>query len=100
MQHNSHRYCHEYLSLHALYCRYEEAYRDARGVLENEPSNKAIQPILERLHRIVQKRHNENTLTINKVNKMSEIALDINAEEEKRETAINNLLTLAREKAG
>lgn len=80
--------------------RYEEAYRDARAVLENEPSNKAIQPILEKLHKIVQKRYNESTLMINKVTKMSEIAFDVTADKEKRETAFNNLLSLAKEKAG
>ncbi|KAK6640668.1 hypothetical protein RUM44_012365 [Polyplax serrata] len=86
----------------ALECldRFEEAYRDARAVLENEPSNKAIQPVLERLHNIVQKRYHENTLTINKVNKMKEIAFDIEQDREKRETAFNNLLILAREKTG
>lgn len=69
-------------------------------MLENEPSNKAIQPVLERLHNIVQKRYHENTLTINKVNKMKEIAFDIEQDREKRETAFNNLLILAREKTG
>lgn len=83
-----------------LNSRYEEAYRDARGVLTNEPTNKVIQPVLARLHDIVQKRHHENTLTINKVKQMFEIAFDMAADSEKRETALNNLLVLARERAG
>lgn len=69
-------------------------------MLTNEPSNKAIQPILARLHDIVQKRHHENTLTTNKVKQMFEIAFDMEADKEKRETALNNLLVLARERAG
>lgn len=80
--------------------RYEEAYRDARAVLANDPSNKAVQPILARLHNLVQKRHNENTLVSNKVKQMFEIAFDMNADKEKRDTAFNNLLVLARERAG
>lgn len=48
----------------------------------------------------MQKRHHENTLTINKVKQMFEIAFDMEADKEKRETALNNLLVLARERAG
>lgn len=80
--------------------RFEEAYRDARGVLTHDPTNKVIQPVLERLHGIVQRRNEENTLTENKANKMLEIAFDMSGDKEKRETAFNNLIVLSREHAG
>ncbi|GLV38330.1 uncoordinated 45 [Carabus blaptoides fortunei] len=80
--------------------RYEEAYRDARQVLNVDPTNKAIQSTLERLHQIVQERIREHAQTTTKVEHMNKIAFDITADKEKRETAMNNLLVLARSKAG
>ncbi|KAK7872199.1 hypothetical protein R5R35_001759 [Gryllus longicercus] len=80
--------------------RYEEAYRDARQVLSVDPANKAIQPVLQRLHQIVQQRLTENAQTSNKVKQMCEIVFDMEAENEKRETAIKNLVVLSRERAG
>lgn len=80
--------------------RFEEAYRDARTIWNNDPSFKAIQPVLERLHKVVQTRGAENAQTSTKVKKMFEIAFDITAEKSKRETAMSNLVVLAREKAG
>lgn len=80
--------------------RFEEAYRDAREVIYEDPSNKAVQPILERLHKIVQERARKNAQTTTKVESMKQVAFDLNCDKEKRETAINNLLVLAREKAG
>jgi len=80
--------------------RFEEAYRDARAVLTHDPGNKTIQPILAKLHAVVQKRLEENALAENKSKKMLEIAFDITEDKEKRETAFNNLVVLAREHAG
>lgn len=80
--------------------RYEEAYRDARTILNNDRSFKAIQPVLERLHKIVQDRSNQNAQTSVKVKKMFELAFDISAEKSKRESALSNLVVLARENAG
>lgn len=80
--------------------RYEEAYRDAREVWNCDPTNKSVKPILERLHKIVQERSQFNSQTINKVTQMCEIAFDIASPEEKRKTAISNLLVLAREPVG
>lgn len=71
--------------------RYEEAYRDARTIWNNEPTFKAIQPVLERLHKIVQTRVADNAQTSTKVRKMFEIAFDISADRSKRETAMSNL---------
>ena len=80
--------------------RFEEAYRDARTIWNNDTSFKAIQPVLERLHKIVQDRSNQNAQTSVKVKKMFELAFDITAEKSKRESALSNLVVLARENAG
>lgn len=80
--------------------KYEEAYKDARTIWNNDPSFKAIQPFLERLHKIVQDRVNLNAQTSTKVKKMFEIAFDVGAEKSKRETAMSNLVVLAREPSG
>lgn len=80
--------------------KFEEAYRDARQIHTVDPGNKAIQPILERLHQIVQDRMQLNAQTSNKVAQMCKYAFDMGEEKEKRVTATNNLLVLAREKAG
>lgn len=80
--------------------RFEEAYRDARQVLNVDPANKAIQPTLQRLHQIVQERARQNAQTATKVEQMHKIAFGIEEDKEKRETAMNNLLVLARSKTG
>lgn len=80
--------------------RYEEAFRDARTIWNNDPTFKTIQPVLERLHKIVQDRVAINAQTSTKVQKMFEIAFDLAAEKSKRESALNNMVVLAREKAG
>lgn len=80
--------------------RFEEAYRDARQILNDDPNNKLIQPILQRLHAIVQERAQKNAQVTTRVESMKTIAFDINGDKEKRETAMNNLMVLARENAG
>ncbi|KRT81742.1 Anaphase-promoting complex subunit 3 protein [Oryctes borbonicus] len=80
--------------------RYEEAYRDARQILNDDPNSKLIQPILERLHKIVQERAKQNAQLSTKVDSMTKIAFDIAADKEKREAAMNNVMVLARENAG
>lgn len=80
--------------------RFEEAFRDAKTIWNNDPSFKPIQPVLERLHNIVQTRSSQNAQTSVKVKKMFEVAFDVGAEKSKRETAMNNLVVLAREKSG
>lgn len=80
--------------------RFEEAYKDARTIWNHDPAFKAIQPYLERLHKIVQDRVTINAQTSTKVKKMFEIAFDVGAEKSKRESAMSNLVVLAREKAG
>lgn len=80
--------------------RYEEAYRDAREVLKVDPTNKFIQPVLERLHKIVQERATTNAQITTKVETMSKYAFDLTMNKEKREMAMNNLLVLSRDKVG
>ncbi|XP_076753558.1 unc-45 myosin chaperone [Xylocopa sonorina] len=80
--------------------RFEEAYRDARYIISADPGNKAIQPIAARLHEIVQDRYKQNSRVSAKVSQMMDIAFEMKGDNEKRETAMNNLLVLARERAG
>lgn len=80
--------------------RLEEAYKDARQVHTVDPGNKAIQPVLARLHGVVQERLKLMSQTSNKVAKMFEIAFDMSADREKREQALNNMVVLARDNAG
>ncbi|XP_072758351.1 protein unc-45 homolog B [Anoplolepis gracilipes] len=80
--------------------RFEEAYRDSRNIILSDPNNKSIQPIAARLHEIVQERHKEMSRISVKVSQMLDLAFDISIDKEMRETAMNNLLVLARERAG
>ncbi|XP_076642335.1 unc-45 myosin chaperone [Halictus rubicundus] len=80
--------------------RYEEAYRDARYIISSDPGNKAIQPIAARLHETVQERYKQNSRISAKVSQMMDIAFEMKGTNENRETAMNNLLVLARERAG
>lgn len=87
------------LALEALN-RYEEAYRDATQIFKDDPTNKAIQPLLEKLHKIVLERTRQNAQISNKLESMMTIVFDIAENSEKRITAMNNLLVLTREHAG
>ena len=80
--------------------RFEEAYRDARHILNVDPTNKEIQPIIAKLHEIVMQRSKENSRVSVKISQMFEVAFDLKTDKEKKETAMNNLLVLARESAG
>lgn len=86
----------------ALEClgRFEEAYRDAKTIFTVDPSNKAVQPVLSRLHAVVQERARQNAQTSSKVEQMFKLAFDISENTEKREKAMSNLLVLAKENAG
>ncbi|KAJ2942880.1 hypothetical protein O0L34_g15071 [Tuta absoluta] len=80
--------------------RFEEAYRDAKAIFTVEPTNKAIQPVLSRLHAIVQERARQNAQTGNKVEQMFKLAFKLEEDKEKREKAMSNLLVLAKEVNG
>merc|ERR1712004_231935 len=76
------------------------AYADAKAVHNCDPGNKAVQPFLHRLHAQVQAQINEMASTKNKVTKMVELVFNAESEKDKRETAADNMITLAREKVG
>lgn len=80
--------------------KYEEAYRDAVNVYNMDKNDKIIKQYLERLHPIVQQRAEENAQTSNKVQKMIEIAFDIEKPTDTRVTAMNNIFVLSREQIG
>lgn len=80
--------------------RFEEAYRDAKTIFTVDPTNKAVQPVLSRLHAIVQERARQSAQTSNKVEQMFKLAFNLREETEKREKAMSNLLVLAKESAG
>lgn len=80
--------------------RIEEAYKDGVDLLKADPSNKAIHPILEKLHAIVQEQALVNSQTSTKVQKMCNLAFDVSNPEDKRKSAMNNLLVLSREPVG
>jgi len=80
--------------------KYEEAYKDARQAHHYDNKNKAVAPVLQRLHNIVQDRLTKFSQTSNKVAQMMEIAYDMSSSTEKRETATGNILVLAKEKSG
>lgn len=79
--------------------RFEEAYRDAKIIFTVDPSNKAVQPILTRLHAVVQERARKNAQTSNKVEQMFKLAFDISEKKENRQKAMGNLVVLAKETA-
>lgn len=78
----------------------EKAYGDAREVHRLDPNNKPIQPVLVRLHKGVSQKLEDVSKTSTKVKNMFEIVFDLEKEREKREKAADNLVVLARERAG
>ncbi|KAH8398128.1 hypothetical protein KR215_006157 [Drosophila sulfurigaster] len=78
----------------------EEAYKDATALFKADPGNKSVQPMLQRLHLIVQENAARNAKTSTKVQQMMELAFDIAAPIEKRRSAANNLVVLAKESTG
>ncbi|KAK9503519.1 hypothetical protein O3M35_010058 [Rhynocoris fuscipes] len=80
--------------------RYEEAFRDAKQIHTVDPTNKAIQPILARLHTIVENRIKENTQTENKIRQMFKYAFNIEEDPEKRAKAVSNFIVLCKESRG
>lgn len=77
--------------------QFEEAYKDAVALWKSDPSNKPVQKTLERLHLIVQARVEENAQTANKIKQMCELVFNPSNVEDKRKSAMNNLLVLARD---
>ncbi|XP_017140479.1 protein unc-45 homolog B [Drosophila miranda] len=80
--------------------KYEEAYRDATALFKADPGNKTVQPILQRLHVIVQERVARNAKLSTKVKNMMDLTFDLTSPLEKRRSAANNLVVLAKESTG
>ncbi|ALC47205.1 unc-45 [Drosophila busckii] len=78
----------------------EEAYKDATALFKADPSNKSVQPMLQRLHLIVQENAARNAKTSTKVKQMMELAFDFGAPIDKRRSAANNLVVLSKESTG
>ena len=78
----------------------DSAYADAKEVHNLDPKNKAIEPILVRLHKAVQAKMGELAKTVNKVKNMFDIVFTLEGDSEKREKAADNLIVLGREKEG
>lgn len=78
----------------------DSAYSDAKEVHNLDPKNKAIEPILVRLHKAVQAKMGELAKTSNKVKNMFDIVFTLEGESDKREKAADNLIVLAREREG
>lgn len=80
--------------------KFAEAYKDATDLFKADPGNQSVQPMLKRLHLIVQEKAAESARTSNKVQQMMELGFDIATPIEKRRSAANNLLVLAKEEVG
>ncbi|XP_058978568.1 protein unc-45 homolog B-like [Musca domestica] len=80
--------------------KYPEAYKDATDLFKADPGNQSVQPMLKRLHLIVQEKAAENAKTSNKVQQMMELAFEMATPIDKRRSAVNNLLVLAKDEVG
>ncbi len=65
-----------------------------------DPNNKAIQPYLTKLHQAVSEKVREMSQVSNKAKSMVDIVFDPSQDTDKRRKAADNLIVLAREKAG
>ncbi|KAH8369297.1 hypothetical protein KR009_007455 [Drosophila setifemur] len=80
--------------------KFEEAYKDATSLFKADPGNKTVQPMLQRLHVIVEERVARNAKTSTKVKQMMDLTFDFGSPIEKRRSAANNLVVLAKESTG
>lgn len=84
---------------HEALGRFEEAYKDAVDQWKGDRENKSLQTTLSRLHQIVQARLEENAQTANKIKQMCDLLFELANTVDKRKSAANNLLVLARDDA-
>ena len=80
--------------------RFSDAIKDGLLVQHLEPNNKAATDLLRRINERQQAKIKEMSTTGNKVSSMFKLMADETAEAEKRETAVENLMVLARDEAG
>ncbi|OQR67252.1 protein unc-45B-like [Tropilaelaps mercedesae] len=79
--------------------KFDLAFKDARQVLHIDPKNTSVKPMLERLHARLQHISHEQGSNNVQVKKMLDIVKSESLPLDKKMTAANNLLFLAREKA-
>ncbi|XP_039614737.1 protein unc-45 homolog B isoform X1 [Polypterus senegalus] len=78
----------------------DQAFKDVQRCATIEPRNKSFLETLRRLGSDIQEKLKIQFSTDCRVQKMFEILLDENADKERKEKAVNNLIVLAREDAG
>lgn len=77
--------------------KHEEAYADAKQCLASDPANREIQPVLSRLHPIVQRKLADSAQLSNKIESMYRYAFAVDEDPEKRAKAVKNLLVLSKD---
>lgn len=80
--------------------RYSDAMKDALRVQHLEPKNESVKETLRRLNEKLQSKQKEEATTSNRVATMFKYVFDEKTEPEKREQAAENLIVLARDRAG
>lgn len=76
------------------------AFKDARQILHLEPKNQTVLPLLERLSAKLQDIAKEQSSTKSKAESMLGIIKDPSQPLDKKMTAVNNLIVIARERVG
>ena len=90
------RRCQAYEALDKI----DSAYKDAREVHRVDPKNKAIEPVLVRLHKAMSAKLEDMNRVGSKAKSMFEIVFDPSKDKESREKGADNLVYLAKERAG
>uniref|UniRef100_A0A023GNV4 Putative heat shock protein n=1 Tax=Amblyomma triste TaxID=251400 RepID=A0A023GNV4_AMBTT len=85
---------------HEALGKLDEAFKDARKVLHLEPKNTAVQQSMRRLSQTLEQIAKENASTSNKVAQMMSVIEDSASSLDLKNQAANNLVVIAREKAG
>lgn len=79
--------------------KHEEAYADGKRCLASDPGNREIQSALTRLHPVVQQKLRDGAQLSNKIDAMYRYAFAPEETEERRVTAVRNLLVVAKDSA-
>uniref|UniRef100_T1JCZ1 Protein unc-45 homolog B n=1 Tax=Strigamia maritima TaxID=126957 RepID=T1JCZ1_STRMM len=83
--------------------KFDEAYKDAKELHNIDPKNKAIQPVLARLHAKLQEMAKTQSSTNKRVEQMFDLVFGGAAsggDQQSKQQAANNLVVLSRDKAG
>lgn len=80
--------------------RFKEAFKDGSALLVADPKNKQIQPVMQRLHGVVQKELDDSMKLSSKVSLTFKFVFDTSADQKKRIDSANNMLVLSRESSG